>query len=213
MLELLWLDSTNTTVTSGNGVTLAGSSSTMDTTLTSTLTFTRLRTSQGGVYRCAVNMTIPDIVDNFVISSSAQVSVIGKCKVHIILCLSFVIFAVAASTSVTFAPSRESTLYMGISVNLTCSVTVDTDIVDTAVMATFSFPRTPVDPEGVISSDSVTGTGPTFTGVAEFAVLLPSDDGDQISCVSRLQPVENLPFVQAVDNPTAQYQLQIERKG
>ena len=78
VLEVMWFNSTNDTVISGNGVTLTGSSRTMDTTLTSTLTFTHLRTSQGGVYRCAVSMTIPGIMDNHVVSRSAQVSVTSK---------------------------------------------------------------------------------------------------------------------------------------
>ena len=68
----------NATVTSGSDVNITGPGSTMEVNLTSTLTFTRLRTSQGGVYRCAVSMTIPTIVQDHVVSDSAQVSVTSK---------------------------------------------------------------------------------------------------------------------------------------
>ena len=78
ILELMWFTSTNVTVTSGSDMTITGSSSTTEPTLSSTLTFTRLRTSQGDVYRCAVNMTIPTIVQDYLVSDSAQVSVTSK---------------------------------------------------------------------------------------------------------------------------------------
>ena len=78
VLQLMWLTSDNATVTSGSDVAISGPSSTTDPTLTSTLTFTRLRTSQGDVYRCAVSMTIPTIVQDHVVSDSAQVSVSSK---------------------------------------------------------------------------------------------------------------------------------------
>ena len=74
----MWLTSANGTVTSGSDVIITGPSSTVDATLTNMLTFTRLRTSQGGVYRCAVSMTIPTIVQDHVVSDSAQISVISK---------------------------------------------------------------------------------------------------------------------------------------
>ena len=79
VLELMWLlTSTNAIVTSGSDVTITGPGSTTDPTLTSTLTFTRLRTSQGDMYRCAVSMTIPTIVQDHVVSDSAQLSVTSK---------------------------------------------------------------------------------------------------------------------------------------
>ena len=70
LLEVKWLDPNNNTITSGTAYTISGMSSTTATTLTSTLTFPRLTTSQGGLYSCAVNMTIPDIVTDQVISTA-----------------------------------------------------------------------------------------------------------------------------------------------
>ena len=78
LLELMWLTSSGDIISDSADVTISEPSSTTDPTLTSTLTFTRLRTSQGGVYRCAVNMTIPTIVQDHVVSDSAQVSVTSK---------------------------------------------------------------------------------------------------------------------------------------
>ena len=86
---------------------------------------------------------------------------------------------------------------------------VDRDVVDTEVLTAFTFLRTP---DVVLRSSNVTGTGNTFTGVVMLAVLLLSDDGVNISCESRFLPVENLLYVQAVDNDPGQYQLQIECK-
>ena len=78
ILELLWLTSSDDIISDSADVTITGPSSTTNTFLNSTLTFTRLRTSQGGVYRCAVSMTIPTIVQDYVVSDSAQVSVTSK---------------------------------------------------------------------------------------------------------------------------------------
>lgn len=62
LLEVVWLGPGNEAITSGTNYTISDPSSTTATTLNSTLTFLRLTTSQGGLYSCAVNMTIPDIV-------------------------------------------------------------------------------------------------------------------------------------------------------
>ena len=85
---------------------------------------------------------------------------------------------------------------------------VDRDVVDTEVLTTFTFTRTP----DVLGSSNVTGTGVTFTGVAMFNPLISSRDEGQISCESRFLPVENPLYVQAVDNVPEQYLLEIERK-
>ena len=62
LLEVMWLDPENNTITNSTTYSITGSSSTHGTTLTSTLTFLHITTSQGGLYSCAVNMTIPAIV-------------------------------------------------------------------------------------------------------------------------------------------------------
>ena len=78
LLEVMWLDPSNNTITSGTAYTISGMSSTTATTLTSTLTSPRLTTSQGGLYSCAVNMTIPDIVGYHQVISTAPVRVAGE---------------------------------------------------------------------------------------------------------------------------------------
>ena len=78
LLEVMWLDPSNNTITSGTTYTISGMSSTTATTLTSTLTFPRLTTSQGGLYSCAVNMTIPDIVTDHQVISTTPVRVAGE---------------------------------------------------------------------------------------------------------------------------------------
>ena len=60
LLELRWLTSANVSANTGDSaVSITGLIYTLDPTLTSTLTFTPLRTSLGDMYRCAVNMIIP----------------------------------------------------------------------------------------------------------------------------------------------------------
>ena len=78
LLEVMWLDPSNNTITFGAAYTISGMSSTTATTLTSTLTFPRLTTSQGGLYSCAVNITIPDIVTDHQVISTAPVRVASE---------------------------------------------------------------------------------------------------------------------------------------
>ena len=75
LLEVMWLDPSNNTITSGTAYTISGMSSTTATTLTSILTLHRLTTSQGGLYSCAVNMTIPDIVTDHQVISAVNVPI------------------------------------------------------------------------------------------------------------------------------------------
>ena len=61
VLEVEWLGPNGPLVDGQDGITIAGEPSTMDNnTLTSSLTFTNLVTSQGGMYTCSVNLTIPE---------------------------------------------------------------------------------------------------------------------------------------------------------
>ena len=62
LLEVMWLDPDNDIITAGTAYSITGPTSTNGTTLTSTLTFLRITTSQAGLYSCAANMTIPTIV-------------------------------------------------------------------------------------------------------------------------------------------------------
>ena len=80
LLEVMWLDVDGNIITSDDMDLLVVSSitSTTDINTQSTLTFPPLTTSQGGVYSCAVNMTIPDIVMDYQVISTAPVRVTSK---------------------------------------------------------------------------------------------------------------------------------------
>ena len=72
-LKVEWFDHDGSLIIGGQGdITITGDFSTMDNTLTSSLTFTNLKTSQGGVYTCSVNLTIPEanVIDHNVRSAS-----------------------------------------------------------------------------------------------------------------------------------------------
>ena len=75
LLEVKWLDQYNNTITSGPAYNISGMSNTTAANLTSTLTFPRLTTSQGGLYSCAVNMTIPSIVTDYQVINTLPVIV------------------------------------------------------------------------------------------------------------------------------------------
>ena len=80
LLEVMWLDADGSIITSDDMDLLVVSTiaSTTDTNTQSTLTFTLLTTSQGGVYSCAVNMTIPDIVMDHQVISTVPVRVASE---------------------------------------------------------------------------------------------------------------------------------------
>ena len=63
-LEIIWLDNNNDVITNKSTTTINGVTNSTDTSITSILTFPRLRTSQAGRYTCAVNMTIPGVVED-----------------------------------------------------------------------------------------------------------------------------------------------------
>ena len=77
-LEVRWLDSDGSIITSGTAHTISGMSNTTATTLISTLTIPHLVTSQGGIYTCAANMTIPGVVTDHQIISSFPVRVASE---------------------------------------------------------------------------------------------------------------------------------------
>ena len=80
LLEVMWLDVDGNIITSDDMDLLVASSitSSTDTNTQNILTFPLLTTSQGGVYSCAVNMTIPDIVMDHQVISTAPVRVTSK---------------------------------------------------------------------------------------------------------------------------------------
>ena len=79
LLEIIWLDNSNNEIISPNSDTnITGVTSSTDTNITSTLTFPYTRTSQAGRYTCAVNMTIPDVVDDHLVMKTANVYVRSK---------------------------------------------------------------------------------------------------------------------------------------
>ncbi len=78
LLEVMWFSPDNDIITSGTAYSITGTTSTNATSLTSTLTFPRLTTSQGGVYTCAVNMTIPGIVTDHQVLRQENVRVASE---------------------------------------------------------------------------------------------------------------------------------------
>ena len=74
ILEVEWFGPNGNLITgTEEGITVTGQASTTDTELTSSLTFTSLKTSQGGEYTCSVNLTIPEanVTDHNVRRTSA----------------------------------------------------------------------------------------------------------------------------------------------
>lgn len=74
VLEVEWFGHDGSLVIEGQtDINITGESNTMDSTLTSRLTFTSLKTSQGGVYTCSVNLTIREanVIDHNVRSDSS----------------------------------------------------------------------------------------------------------------------------------------------
>ena len=78
LLEVMWLDNNSDVISSGTAYTVSGLSNTTSPNFTSTLTFPRLKTSQGGQYMCVVNVTIPDVVKDLQVSSSYTVRVASE---------------------------------------------------------------------------------------------------------------------------------------
>ena len=71
-LKLEWIGPGGSLVEEGSGVSIEGQSSTEDKSLSSTLVFNHLSTSQAGPYRCRVNLTIPqeNVTDHSVTKTS-----------------------------------------------------------------------------------------------------------------------------------------------
>ena len=79
LLEIIWLDNSNDEIVSPiSDISNTGVTSSTDTNITSTLTFPYTRTSQAGRYTCAVNMTIPNVVDDHLVMKTANVYVRSK---------------------------------------------------------------------------------------------------------------------------------------
>ncbi len=75
-MEIFWLSSRNEIISTTSDVILAGDiTSTTNLVITSSLTFTRVRTSQAGTYTCVVNMTIPGVVVDHQVSRSVTLNV------------------------------------------------------------------------------------------------------------------------------------------
>ena len=75
-MEIFWLSSRNEIISTTSDMILAGDiTSTTNLVITSSLTFTRVRTSQAGTYTCVVNMTIPGVVVDHQVSRSVTLNV------------------------------------------------------------------------------------------------------------------------------------------
>ncbi len=75
-MEILWLRGSNEIISTTSDIIIAGyQTNTTDLVITSSLTFTRVRTSQAGTYTCVVNMTIPGVVVDHQVSRSVTLNV------------------------------------------------------------------------------------------------------------------------------------------
>ena len=78
LLEVIWLDNNNKTIISNSNTSITGDTNTTASRLFSQLTFPRIRTSQGGSYTCAVNLTVPEVVTDHRVTSTRTVMVMSK---------------------------------------------------------------------------------------------------------------------------------------
>ena len=77
-LEIIWLDHNNEVIPPNSDTVINGVTNSTDTNITSTLTFPYIRTSQAGRYTCAINMTIPDVVEDHQVRRPTDVYVQSK---------------------------------------------------------------------------------------------------------------------------------------
>ena len=105
----------------------------------------------------------------------------------------------AASDDVTLFPSRGDPLYVGTTLTLTCTVTVDRSLVDTDINIMLNF--TNVNDSMRINTTVSRLNDSTFRGVVQFSFLLPSDDRTTYQCLSSFLPSHETPFVMRVSNP------------
>ena len=82
-MEILWLRGSNEIISTTSDIIIAGyQTSTTDLVRTSSLTFTRVRTSQARTYTCVVNMTIPGVVVDHQVARN--VNLIVQCELSCI---------------------------------------------------------------------------------------------------------------------------------
>ena len=200
LLEVTWLDNINNTIISNSNISISGNLSSTATFLYSNLMFTRIKTSQGGRYSCAVNMSIFGVVNNHRVTKSRTVIVMSKCAVYTKsrfaqFCdtSSTCVHAVAPATSVTLSSNRGAPHYWGTTLTLTCTVEYDSEVVDTAVAFNISITTN-------TSSMRVSTNVQTNVGTALFSPLLPRDDGNVYFCLSSILPESNTQFVNYVSN-------------
>ena len=105
----------------------------------------------------------------------------------------------AASDDVILLPSRGDPLYVGTTLTLTCTVTVDRSLVDTDINIMLNF--TNVNDSMRINTTVSQLNDSTFRGVTQFSFLLPSDDRTTYQCLSLFLPSRETPFVMRVSNP------------
>ncbi len=75
-MEIFWLRDRDEIISTTSDMILAGDiTSTTNLVITSSLTFTRVRTSQAGTYTCVVNMTIPGVVVDHQVARSVTLTV------------------------------------------------------------------------------------------------------------------------------------------
>ena len=85
LLEVIWLDNINNSLISNSNTSITGDTSSTASNLYSQLTFSRVRTSQGGRYSCVVNMTVPGVVTDYSVIKTWTVMVMSKCACSLLI--------------------------------------------------------------------------------------------------------------------------------
>ena len=105
----------------------------------------------------------------------------------------------ASPYDVTLLPSRGDPLYVGTTLTLTCTVSVDRSLVDTDINILLSFAN--ITDSMRMNTTVSRLNDSTFRGVAQFSFLLPSDDRTTYQCLSSFLPSSETQFVMRVANP------------
>ena len=80
LLEAVWLDPDGVVITTNEALIASNLTSTNNPNFTTTLTFPRLTTSQGGLYSCAVNLTTLGLFKDHQVIRTSAIRVAVACK-------------------------------------------------------------------------------------------------------------------------------------
>ena len=96
---------------------------------------------------------------------------------------------------------------MGTAISFLCTVTVDTELVDTPIRADFEVSLLSMDERASFFNSFVNSS--TIQWEARLSYLLPQD-ADNHTCVSSIQPNMSTPYVRPSIDSSASYTLEVE---